>query len=97
MFQKIFRFSRILFPLVLIALGFFYGLKNQAQSNQNIYTDSLQNGWENWSWASVNLNNTNPVHGGPASVSVNVPLLNSNAASPALGPGSRCRTLSPRD
>lgn len=71
MFQKIFRFSRILFPLALIALSFFYGFKNQAQSNQNIYTDSLQNGWENWSWATVNLNNTNPVHGGSTSVSVN--------------------------
>lgn len=71
MFQKIFRFSRILFPLALIALSFFYGFKNQAQSNQNIYTDSLQNGWENWSWAAVNLNNTNPVHSGQASISVN--------------------------
>lgn len=71
MFQKIFRFSRILFPLALIAFGLFYGLKNQAQSNQNIYTDSLQNNWENWSWATVNLNNANPVHGGSSSISVN--------------------------
>lgn len=71
MFQRIFRFARILFPLAIIALGLFHGFRGQAQSNQNIYTDSLQNGWENWSWATVNLNNANPVHGGQTSVSVN--------------------------
>lgn len=35
-----------------------------------IYTDSLQNGWENWSWAGVNLAATSPVHGGTRSISV---------------------------
>ncbi|HEY8562272.1 MAG TPA: glycoside hydrolase family 44 protein [Pyrinomonadaceae bacterium] len=38
--------------------------------NQSIYTDSLQNGWENWSWATVNLNNSNPVQSGATSASV---------------------------
>ena len=33
-------------------------------SNQAIYTDSLQNGWQDWSWAKVNPSNTNPVHSG---------------------------------
>ncbi|HEX5218127.1 MAG TPA: glycoside hydrolase family 44 protein, partial [Verrucomicrobiae bacterium] len=41
-----------------------------AQSSQNVYTDSLQNGWANWSWATVNLNNPSPVHAGSSSISV---------------------------
>jgi hypothetical protein len=36
----------------------------QAQSNQLIYSSSLQNGWQNWSWATVNLANTSPVLAG---------------------------------
>lgn len=38
--------------------------------NQAIYNDSLQNGWENWSWATVNLSNASPAHSGAASTSV---------------------------
>lgn len=45
-------------------------LRVAAQSNQAIYTDSLQNGWANWSWATVNLSNTNTVHSGADSISV---------------------------
>ena len=41
-----------------------------AQANHNIYTDSLQNGWQDWGWATLNYNNANPVHSGSASVSV---------------------------
>jgi hypothetical protein len=41
-----------------------------AQTNQAVYTDSLQNGWENWSWATVNIANNSPVHSGPSSISV---------------------------
>jgi len=40
-----------------------------AQTDQIIYNDALQNAWENWSWAVVNLNTT-PVHGGTKSTSV---------------------------
>ncbi len=43
----------------------------KAQTNQAIYTDSLQNSWENYSWAQVNFNNANPTHGGSAAASVN--------------------------
>jgi len=43
----------------------------RAQTDQAIYTDTLQNGWENWGWATLNYNNASPVHGGSASVSVN--------------------------
>src|SRR6266850_7212479 len=41
-----------------------------AAADQTVYTDSLQNGWENWSWATVNLANTSPVHAGADSISV---------------------------
>jgi hypothetical protein len=41
-----------------------------AQADQTVYTDSLQNGWVNWSWATVNLANATPVHSGTASASV---------------------------
>src|SRR6185503_13604502 len=42
-----------------------------ARSDQSIYADSLVNGWQNWSWATVNLDNTSPVHTGTRSASVN--------------------------
>ena len=40
------------------------------QDNLPIYTDNLVNGFQNWSWATVNLENTNPVHSGSSSISV---------------------------
>lgn len=52
--------------LVLLALLFHF----PARADQIIYSDSLQNGWENWSWATVNLANTSPVHSGSDSISV---------------------------
>jgi hypothetical protein len=33
----------------------------QAQTNQTIYSSSLQNDWQNWSWATVNTSCTSPV------------------------------------
>ena len=47
------------------------GTSALAQTDQLIYTDSLVSGWQNWSWATVNLANTSPVHTGTQSVSVN--------------------------
>jgi hypothetical protein len=41
-----------------------------AQSDQLIYTDALVSGWQNWSWATVNLDNPSPTHGGTRSASV---------------------------
>ena len=35
-----------------------------------VFTDSLLNSWQNWSWATVNLTNSSPVHSGSTSVSV---------------------------
>lgn len=57
---------RRLCALLLFALA----VQFTTQADQVIYTDSLQNGWQNWSWASVNLANTSPVHSGADSISV---------------------------
>jgi hypothetical protein len=44
-----------------------------AQTNQQIYTDSLQNSWYNWSWGStINFANTSPVHSGSSSISITI-------------------------
>jgi alpha-L-arabinofuranosidase len=42
----------------------------RAQTDQSVYTDALVNGWQNWSWATVNLSNTTPVQSGTNSISV---------------------------
>ena len=57
--------------LIPILCGLALSSNAFAQSNQAVYTDSLDNGWQNWSWASVNLSNNAPVHSGSASISVN--------------------------
>ena len=42
-----------------------------AQSNLPIYTDNLVNGFQNWSWATINLETLNPApHSGTYSISV---------------------------
>ena len=41
-----------------------------AQANLPIYTDNLVNGFQNWIWATVNLENGSPVHSGSYSISV---------------------------
>ncbi|MEP6924419.1 MAG: glycoside hydrolase family 44 protein [Pyrinomonadaceae bacterium] len=63
------RFVALAFASILIFL-FPVSSVVKAQSDQLIYTDSLQNGWTNYSWATVNLSNSPPVHGGTASASV---------------------------
>jgi alpha-N-arabinofuranosidase len=58
--------------LILTPLLFWLGhpAPAQAQSDQAVYTDALVNGWQNWSWATVNLSNTAPVQSGTDSISV---------------------------
>ena len=58
--------------LILTPLLFWLGRPAvaQAQSDQAVYTDALVNGWQNWSWATVNLSNTAPVQSGTDSISV---------------------------
>jgi hypothetical protein len=42
-----------------------------AQTNQVIYPDSLQNGWQNWSWATVNFSSSAVTpHSGSSCISV---------------------------
>jgi alpha-L-arabinofuranosidase len=44
-----------------------------AQSALSVYTDSLNNGWEIWGWATtINQNNPSPVHSGNASIGVTI-------------------------
>ena len=44
--------------------------KALAQTDQSVYTDALSNGWQNWSWATVNFKNNQPVQSGTASIAV---------------------------
>jgi hypothetical protein len=41
-----------------------------ATDNLPLYTDNLVNGFQNWSWATVNLQADSPTHAGPYSISV---------------------------
>ena len=41
-----------------------------AHADQLVYDDALQNGWMNYSWATVSITNVSPVHGGADSISV---------------------------
>ncbi|MGO8699827.1 MAG: glycoside hydrolase family 44 protein [Limisphaerales bacterium] len=55
--------------LLALALGVASG--TAAQTPQVIYDGQLENGWENWSWATVSLSATSPVvHGEAHSISV---------------------------
>ncbi len=40
-----------------------------AQTNFSIYSDQLNNGFQNWSWGANNFANTSPVHAGADSIS----------------------------
>src|SRR6266487_846022 len=72
LFTKI-RMTRFRFLFHLWMLGGVLALAPSAfaQTDQPIYTDSLVAGWQNWSWATVNLANTAPIHSGIRSASVN--------------------------
>src|SRR5882672_11195048 len=44
---------------------------SSLHADQDIYTDSLASGWDDWSYrAAQNLTNTSPVHAGAKSISV---------------------------
>ncbi len=38
--------------------------------NATVYADALGNGWQNWSWATVSLASTSPVHAGQFAISM---------------------------
>lgn len=46
------------------------GVLSAPAQDQIIYSDALQNGWENWGWATLNYGVTTPVHSGTKSISV---------------------------
>lgn len=48
-------------------MGGFTGI---LRADQIVYDDALENAWQNYSWAAVNLYNTSPVHSGLYSISV---------------------------
>src|ERR1041385_3858777 len=56
------------FALVLGAIT----LCREARADQSVFTDSLQNGWLDYGWATLNYNNTTPVHSGAKSVAVTI-------------------------
>ena len=59
------RFYQMILSLALpLAAG--------AQTNQAIYTDSLVNGWQDYSYCTRNLANTSPVHAGNDSISATI-------------------------
>ncbi|HEY3761180.1 MAG TPA: glycoside hydrolase family 44 protein [Verrucomicrobiae bacterium] len=43
-----------------------------VRADQVIYDDTLENGWQNWGWATLNYDNTSPVHSGSDSISVTI-------------------------
>jgi hypothetical protein len=43
-----------------------------VQADQTVFMDSLQNGWLNYGWATLDYNNANPVHTGTKSIAVTI-------------------------
>ncbi|MBU6401449.1 MAG: alpha-L-arabinofuranosidase [Verrucomicrobia bacterium] len=56
--------------LLAVALALIASGVLRAQIDLPIYADTLLNGFQNWSWAAVNLANPAPVHSGSVSISV---------------------------
>src|SRR6266853_1019918 len=50
-----------------------------VQADQAVYTDSLQNGWLNYGWATLDYNNSSPVHSGTKSIAVTITTTNYEA------------------
>jgi len=54
----------------LLALACLFQLT--ARADQVVYDDALENGWQDWGWATLNYANTSPVHSGGDSISVTI-------------------------
>lgn len=62
---------KLRFPLLAILAAFSLTASAvHAQTDQVIYADALQNGWDNWSWATVDFSNASPVRSGTRSIKV---------------------------
>src|SRR6476659_4555663 len=59
--------ARVFLSLMVLSL---FSADRSLAADQTVYTDSLQNNWINYSWATVNFGNTTQHHGGTASISV---------------------------
>lgn len=67
------RRRAVLLCALLALCGLFtLGLSGRAvaQGDQTIYGDTLQNGWQNWSWCSVDLASKDYVHSGASSTKI---------------------------
>ena len=53
-----------------ISVAFLLFWASLGLTDQSVFSDQLDNSWQNWSWASVNLGNPSPVHSGSKSISV---------------------------
>ncbi len=69
MLRFLVRACRSAGPFTLLAAGIVFPCIASA-ADQPIYTDTLQSGWGDYSWATVNSANTTPVHSGTKSYSV---------------------------
>ncbi len=58
--------------LALFSLIFLTTFSFIAKADQIVYDNALENGWQNWSWATVNFSSAspNPVHSGTYAISV---------------------------
>jgi alpha-L-arabinofuranosidase len=70
--RPIYRLAK---PFVLAAL-LSCTLEADAQNNLSIYSDQLNNGFQDWGWATHNYSNIAPVHSGSDSVSVTISTVN---------------------
>lgn len=58
-----------MYARMIAAVALLMALPGSAPAqNVVVYADALGNGWQNWSWATVNLAATSPVHGGQNSI-----------------------------
>ena len=65
------KMSLVTFLLALIGLAALCAPRAaQAQGDQQIYTDWLQNGWQNWSWCGLDGSSKDYVHSGAASCKI---------------------------
>ena len=56
---------------LILLIGLLWGVPGlRLHADLTVYDDALENGWQNWSWATVNLTNSAPVHSGAYSISV---------------------------
>jgi Glycoside hydrolase family 44 len=55
-----------------LLLVFLSAISIAARADQIVYDDALENGWQDWGWATHSYTNTSPVHSGIYSCSVTI-------------------------